>query len=479
MEQLRAEVERLRRRDTEQREVIAQQAELIDKQATQIAELRRRVGKNSRNSSQPPGSDSPYHKPKRSSSRGRSGRKPGKQRGDPGSTMPLVDNPDEVQTVDPGCCRSCGADTSAGPVTGFSRRQVTDVPPPPPPWVTEYRIVARACPCCGTKAVAAAPGLAPARAQYGPRLRARAVELVCAHYLPVGRAAGLISSLLGVGVSTGFVAGVRARAARLLENSFLPRVRELLATAGVIHADETPARADGGLEYVHVAATEYLTALHTGGRAKADIDAGGVLPGYAGTLVRDGYAGYAHLIDAAHAWCGAHLLRDLRAVYQADPQAQQWADSMATVLTHAQRAVATAHAAGNDALDENTLATIRTRYRGVTRKGLSDNHSRDGPLARDAAALARRFRDHEDMILRFVANFAVPFTNNQAERDIRPVKVQQRSSGGAWRTLQGLADFAVVQSYLSTATKWGIDTLDALEQLFTTGPWLPPSAQPC
>jgi transposase len=57
------------------------------------------------------------------------------------------------------------------------------------------------------------------------------------------------------------------------------------------------------------------------------------------------------------------------------------------------------------------------------------------------------------MILRFVVDLAVPFTNNQAERDVRPVKVQQRTSGGAWRTLQGLADFAIVQSYLSTATK--------------------------
>jgi transposase len=73
----------------------------------------------------------------------------------------------------------------------------------------------------------------------------------------------------------------------------------------------------------------------------------------------------------------------------------------------------------------------------------------------------------------------VPFTNNQAERDIRPVKVQQRTSGGAWRTLQGLADFAIVQSYLSTAAKWGLDHYDALYQLFTTGAWLPPAAQPC
>jgi hypothetical protein len=91
------------------------------------------------------------------------------------------------------------------------------------------------------------------------------------------------------------------------------------------------------------------------------------------------------------------------------------------------------------------------------------------------ARLARRFRDHEDMILRFATDLTVAFTNNQAERDARPVKVQQRTSGGCWRTLDGLADFAVVHSYHSTATKWGVDKLDVLRELFTTGPWLPPA----
>jgi transposase len=142
---------------------------------------------------------------------------------------------------------------------------------------------------------------------------ARAAELTCAHYLPVARATALMTSMLGVQVSAGFTAGVRARAARLLEMTFLPRVRDLLRQAGVLHADETPGRADGGLSYVHVACTEFLTVMHTGGRGKADIDAGQVLPGYTGTIVRDGYAGYTHLIDAHHAWCGAHY-PDLRII---------------------------------------------------------------------------------------------------------------------------------------------------------------------
>ncbi len=82
------------------------------------------------------------------------------------------------------------------------------------------------------------------------------------------------------------------------------------------------------------------------------------------------------------------------------------------------------------------------------------------------------------MILRFATDLTVGFTSNQAERDVRPVKVQQRTSGGSWRTLNGLADFAIVHSYLSTAAKWRIDALDALTQLFTDGPWLPPATAP-
>lgn len=99
-------------------------------------------------------------------------------------------------------------------------------------------------------------------------------------------------------------------------------------------------------------------------------------------------------------------------------------------------------------------------------------------LADEARKLIRRFERYEDMILRFTTNLAVSFSNNLAERGQRPVKVRQRTSGGCWHTLQGLADFAVVQSYLSTASKWGRDRLDALAELFTTGAWLPPALEP-
>jgi transposase len=362
-------------------------------------------------------------------------------------------------------------------VTGVHRRQVFEAQPAPPPKVTEYQVLAKKCPACGQITTGNAPAGVTSLVQYGPAVHAKAALAVCAHHLPVARAARLVAAYTGVSVSTGFMAGIRGKTAARL-GPFMDQVRELLRSAGVLYADETPARAAGGLRYVHIACTEFLTALHTGGRSAEDIDAGGVLPGYAGTIVRDGYAGYDHLSDAVHAWCGAHGLRDLKGLHESDPGGQVWARSMADLLTWANKQATAARAAGQASLSDAQLDQIRCWYRDAVAKGITDNQDKRSKIARDGLRLARRFRGHQDMILRFATDLTVGFTSNEAERGIRPVKVQQRTSGGCWRTLQGLADFAVVQSYLATAAKWGIDPLDTLTQLFTTGPWLPTAIRP-
>lgn len=152
--------------------------------------------------------------------------------------------------------------------------------------------------------------------------------------------------------------------------------------------------------------------------------------------------------------------------------------AMANTLLEAHHAARVAREAGADALDAVTLSGIRNYYHGALARGRDDNRDIRSQLAADAHTLIRRFERFEDMILRFAADLAVPFSNNTAERAVRPVKVQQRTSGGAWRTLAGLVDFAVVQSYLDTATKWSIDKLQVLRELFTTGAWLPPALTP-
>ena len=463
-------------------ERLAEAYRLIAELTVRVERLEREVRKDSSTSSRPPSSDSPFRKkePRDRSLREKGKRSPGKQPGEPGTTMRLVDDPDERFECPPAQCRGCGAGLAGEEVTAQRRHQVTGIAPAPAPKVTEYVAQAKECPCCGTVTEGELPAHVRARASYGPEASAQAANLVIGHHVPVYRATLLLCQLAGLAVSTGWMAGIRGKAAALAGASgFADRIRELLRSAPAVHADETPARAAGGLRYVHLACTAYLTLMHTGDRSADAIDAGGVLPGYGGVIVRDGYSGYAHLTGALHAWCGAHLLRDLKDLYDFEPGRQDWAQSMAGLLIEARDAASAARRDGEAALDAAVLDSLVARYRELAASGLSANLYRRTATAKDACRIARRFLSFEDMILRFATHPDLDiFTNNEAERAIRPVKVQQRSSGGCWRTLQGLADFAVVQSYLSTAVKWGISKLDALRHLFNGHAWLPPGIEP-
>jgi transposase len=452
----------------------------VERLSAQVEDLQRQARRDSSTSSRPPSSDSPYKKGGDRSLRERGKRRPGKQPGDPGTTMNLVDDPDQRLEFPPAECRGCGTGLAGVPVAAQRRHQVTDVEPAPAPKVTEYVAQAKECPCCGAVTEGELPPHVRARASYGPETCAQAANLTCGHHIPIWRSTVLLCQLAGVAVSAGWMAGIRGRAAALVEASgFLDRVRELMKAAPAVHADETPARAGGGTRYVHLACTRYLTLMHTGNRSAEAIDAGGVLPGYTGIIVRDGYAGYGHLTDALHAWCGVHLLRDLKGLYDFEPGKQEWASRMASLLIEARDAASAARLAGQSALDAAVLDGLLTRYRELATAGLAANIYRCTATAKDARRVARRFLGFEDLILRFATRPDLDiFSNNEAERTIRPVKVQQRGSGGCWRTLQGLAQFALVQSYLSTAAKWGLSKLDALRALFNGCAWLAPGLEP-
>src|ERR1039457_432966 len=205
--------------------------------------------------------------------------------------------------------------------------------PAPAPKTTEYVAQAKECAGCGTVTAGELPVHVRARASYGPETCAQAANLAVGHYIPIYRATLLLCQLAGIAVSTGWMAGIRGKAAALLEASgFTGRVRELLKTAPAVPAAETPARAAGGTRYLHLACPRYLTCMHPGDRSAAAIDAGQVVSGYEGVIVRDGYAGYSHLTSALHAWCAVHLLRDLKGLHDFEPAQQEWAAQLATLL---------------------------------------------------------------------------------------------------------------------------------------------------
>lgn len=445
---------------------------VIAELSARVAELEARLGKNSQNSSKPPSSDG-FTKPAPRSLRRRSGRKPGKQSGEPGARLEPRPDPDEIVVHAPAACGSCGSDLAEAPVVGDQRRQVFDLPPIRLRAV-EHRAQQRRC-GCGTVTVASFPVEATAPACYGPGVAALGVYLLGRQHLPVQRAAEAMADCFGAPVSTGWVASLLPGAAARLAG-FTTAVGEQLRTAPVAHFDETGGRVAGRLRWVHVAATDTLTLYHrAGGRGKDSIDAGGVLPGFGGVAVHDGLTCYRRY-EVTHALCAAHHLRELAGM--AEATGQDWPTRLADLLVEIHKNVETAKPAGNTGLSTRRLAGYRRRYRALIAQGQQLNPppprtgKRGRPKLGPAGSLLRRLDDYQHDVLRFATDFTVPFDNNQAERDIPMVKLQQKISGG-WRSETGADAFLTVRSYLSTVRKHHRGALDVLRDLFTGNPWIP------
>lgn len=451
--------------------------QLIAALEARVAELEARLGKNSQNSSKPPSSDA-FVKPPPRSLRKKSGRKPGKQNGDRGSRLEPATDPDEVVTHTPASCCSCGGDLDAAPVVGEQVRQVFDLPPIRLR-VSEHRVQRRAC-GCGAVTSASFPSEASAPTCYGPGVAALGTYLLGRQHLPVERAAELMADLFGARVSTGWLSSLLPTAQSRLAD-FVAAIRERLQTAPVAHFDETGGRVTAKLCWIHVAATGRYTLYHLAtGRGKASIDAGGVLPGFTGVAVHDGLTSYRRY-DVTHALCGAHHLRELAGI--AEASGQDWPVKLADLLVEIHKNVELAKANGHTALSARRLAGYRRRYRSLITEGQEHNPppprtgKRGRPKLGPAGSLLRRLDEYQDDVLRFALDFAVPLDNNQAERDVRMVKLQQKISGG-WRSEPGAKAFLDVRSYLSTARKHNQNAIDVLRQLFTDTAWIPAGAAP-
>jgi transposase len=479
---LRAELAKLRAENAElrrERQLFAEQlgalVEVNRELRERVAELERRLAGNSRNSHRPPSSEG-YEKPPPRSRR-RSGRKPGGQPGAPGSTLAQVADPDEVVVYRPRRCASCRRSLREAPVTSTEVRQVADLPPVALRW-TEHRLEHRRC-ACGQVTMAGAedgvPGHVRAPTSYGPVVRAVATYLVAEHHLPLDRAAAVLSDLLAAPVSPGSISAWVAAAGAALD-PFLDRVRGGLATADVAHFDETGLRVDTQLAWVHSASTRMLT-LYTAHdrRGREAMDVAGVLPKFRGVAVHDCWAPYFGY-PVTHAICNAHVLRELTAVWEHNGQA--WAAKLAATLERLNVNVLEAKRSGADALDPAVLAGWHARYDALVAAGGAANPEPNGgwrgkrPVA---VNLLDRLGGRRDDILRFSVDFRVPFTNNTAERDIRPVKIRQKISG-CLRSMAGATAFCAVRSYLSTVRKHGRDALTALRELHDGHPWLPDPA---
>ena len=450
--------------------MIEQQSRVIEELRAEVVELKRRLGRNSGNSSQPPSADGPAASPSRAARR-RSGRNPGKQPGTGGSALFQTSDPDEVVDHVPAACGGCGSDLAGARAAGVVRRQVHDIPTITPT-VVEHRLHKRRC-GCGATTTATAPAGVGAAAVYGPNLRALAVYLLVFQHVPVARTAMLISDLSGARPSTGWISSVLSTVADLLVDTE-KLIKSLIVLAHVIHVDETTSNINGARWWLHVASTDKLTAylLHPS-RGRTAVTEFAVLPDYRGTVVHDALSVYDAYPGARHALCGAHLARELVAADEAHPE-QAWP-------AQALRALHGLNSAAHDARDQQQPAIppeiaepLHTSWRQALLVRLTEHRRVPGRRQSKTRNLLERLRERDAQILLFARDLGVPFTNNQAERDVRPTKTQLKISG-CHRSEATAKAWLRIRAYISTVGKHGDNILDALRDAITGNPWTPPA----
>ena len=448
--------------------LIKAQAAQIAALLTRVAELERRLGLNSSNSGKPPSSDG-LRKPARVASlRESSGKKPGGQKGHGGETLRQSADPDAIVDHFPTKCSACGGALTPGMALAHAARQVHDLPEPRPLVVTEHRAHVCQCAGCGARTRGAFPEGVNAPVQYGAGIAAVAVYLLHQQLLPQKRLVALMADLFGVRIAAATIEAMSCACATRLKG-FSETVRGFVAKAPVKHMDETGFRIGGKTQWLHVACTMLLTFYRTCAKR------GSLLAGVEGIVVHDHWKPYYTMTGVLHALCNAHHLRELKALVEIEKE--DWARRMQRLLRRACHAANLARQRGV-ALKPGLIACIERRYDEIVAEGLAF-HEKQTPLARAVTKcggktrgraprrtghnLLLRFLTRRSDTLRFLRDPAVPFSNNEAERDVRMMKLRMKISGG-FRSPEGAADFATIRSFLSTARKQGWNIIEALRR---------------
>jgi len=445
-----------------------------------IQKLEDQLAKNSRNSGKPPSSDGyDQDKPRPTSLRRRSRRKSGGQPGHPGETLKLVEKPDVVKVHRVQACQHCGQSLKRRKVVGHEKRQVYDLPKVEIQ-VTEHRAEIKTCSCCGKETKAAFPHEVSKAVQYGTEIQSQMAYLNTEQHLPLERTCDLLEEFYAHRPSEGTVVAVCAEAAQKVEQSNEAVKEHLVAQEPVAHFDETGMMVNGILHWLHSASTCRLTyyAMHPQ-RGSVALNAIHILPRFQGRAVHDDLAAYFHY-EVDHALCNAHHLRSLLFLWERYPQ--KWVQELIDLLSKIKAKVEAVRHKAQTALSVRQIHTFSQAYDELLKKGLRANpapketHRKPGQRGRLKQSPARnlllRLRDHKEAVLAFMYDFKVPFDNNQAERDLRMMKVKQKVSGG-FRSTAGAQNFCNLRGYLSTARKNGVPALAALRLAFAGTPFLP------
>ena len=415
---------------------------------SEVSELRARLDSNSQNSNKPPSSDGYKKKTVQPAFPKVKGKKQGGQQGHKGRTMQQVSSPDIIIPCKPKVC-GCGHKFAEESMVLAEKRQVFDLPQPRLD-VTEYRIFKVCCPQCKQEQKGIAPQGVNAPVQYGNNVKAFTVLLNVHYKLPYKKIQLLFGDLFGYPINESTITSAGQTCYEKLQESENRIKSEILAN-DVAHADETGVRVEGKLHWLHAAVTRLYTYLfvHQKRGAGAIQSNESILTDYIGWLVHDCWGSYFNLPKLKHAICGAHILRELQGL--ADNEDIKWAKVFKAFL------LSVYTLPFEERVKRRHL--IESRYDRIC--GLAEmaepppvkTSSGRGKFKRTKGRnLVERLIREKHGMLAFAFNKEVPFTNNLAERDIRPVKVKLKISN-CFRTFKGAEVYARIEGFISTARK--------------------------
>jgi transposase len=371
------------------------------------------------------------------------------------------------------CCKECGSTLENVEVEAYERRQVFDIPPVNL-IVTEHKSQIKTCPCCGKLNKAVFPESVKSPVQYGPNILASAIYCKNYQFVPYDRISELFEDIMGIKICPATIIRAERECFQNLEE-FENVIREKLLASPVVNFDETGMKIEGKRHWLHVASNEKYTCYFAHPKRGAEaIDAMGILPEFKGIAVHDGWKPY-NVYDCDHALCNAHLQRELTGIEE--NYKQQWAKEMNELLTEMKKYTDECKEQLKE-LDFEQIKALEERFDAIIIKAIEENpHSlnpqKQGKRGKNPKTKARnlldRFMEHKEEILRFLTDLKVPFENNQAERDIRMMKLQQKISG-TFRTIRGAEAFCRIRAYISTGKKNNLPVLEGIRAALIGAP---------
>jgi transposase len=424
-------------------------------------ELKARLAKNSTNSHKPPSSEGYGKKPafpKVSSS------KVGGQIGHKGQTLQMSSNPDEFVKRYAEICTRCSNKLGESDVVKIgSSHQVFDLPPQKL-WVTEYQLLVSQCTCgCQNKASLPA-GLSACPVQYGSNIKALAVYLNTDFKLPFQKISTLFGDLYGYEFNPSTAFSANEQAYEKLE-PIETQIKEALTEAKIVHADETGIRCQGSLQWLHVACNSLYSYFFVHAkRGKLAIESEkSILQDCTNYLMHDCWTSYFGLTQATHLICNAHIIRELQALME---KGSKWAEIMQKYLLNL------FEISKQKALPQELLPKYVQEFRQICQQGFLEEPpaiktiGKKGRIKKSKGRnLIERLSENQDAVLSFAFHQDLPFTNNQAERDLRPIKTKQKVSA-CFRTIDGANHYARIQGFISTVRKQGLNPFLLLQSVF-------------